>query len=51
MNSRIILVFLSLITALAWPIHGYADEFNRVQADKSTLVFAFKQMGLSLIHI
>lgn len=48
MNSRIILAFLSLITALVWPIHGYADEFNRVQADKSTLVFAFKQMGVGL---
>lgn len=48
MNRRIILAILSLITALAWPILGHAAEFNTVQTDKSTLVFAFKQMGVSL---
>lgn len=48
MNSRIIPALLSLVTALAWAGVGHAAEFNRVQADKSTLVFAFKQMGVGL---
>lgn len=39
--------FLPLLLACA-PIHAQAAEFNLVQADKSTLVFAYKQMGVPM---
>ncbi|MDP2693714.1 MAG: YceI family protein, partial [Gallionella sp.] len=39
--------FLPLLLACA-PIHTQAAEFNLVQADKSTLVFAYKQMGVPM---
>lgn len=39
--------FLPLLLACA-PIHTQAAEFNLVQADKSSLVFAYKQMGVPM---
>lgn len=39
--------FLPLLLACA-PIHAQAAEFNLVQADKSSLVFAYKQMGVPM---
>lgn len=39
--------FLPLLLACA-PIHTQAAEFNLVQTDKSSLVFAYKQMGVPM---
>ncbi|MFZ2523696.1 MAG: YceI family protein, partial [Candidatus Ferrigenium altingense] len=39
--------FLMLLLACA-PIHTQAAEFNLVQADQSTLAFAYKQMGVPM---
>ena len=40
--------FLMLALALILPSLGQASEFNSVQSDKSTLDFAFKQMGVGM---
>src|SRR3989338_10174749 len=37
-----------LLTLLGAMGGAYAAEFNQVQADKSTLTFAYKQMGVPL---
>lgn len=39
-------IIATLITTLAFPPLAQAVEFNRIQADKSTLVFVYKQMGV-----
>lgn len=41
-------LILSLSFALALPLAAHAVEFTQVQADKSTINFAFKQMGVSM---
>ncbi|MDP2760273.1 MAG: YceI family protein [Sideroxyarcus sp.] len=44
---RYFLPLAGLLLACA-PIHTQAAEFNLVQADKSSLVFAYKQMGVPM---
>ena len=48
MNNKNLLALLSLTAALGLPVPGRAAEFNAVQADKSSLVFAFKQMNVGM---
>lgn len=45
MSNRTPLILLAL-PALALPAYACAVEFNQILVDKSTLVFAFKQMGV-----
>jgi len=42
------LAALALTSALALPTIGHAVEFNAVQADKSAITFAYKQMGVGM---
>jgi len=44
---RYFLTLAGLLLASA-PIHSQAAEFNLVQTDKSTLAFAYKQMGVPM---
>lgn len=48
MKHRPIVTSLSMLVILGLPSTGLATEFNQVLADKSTLVFNFKQMGVGL---
>jgi polyisoprenoid-binding protein YceI len=48
MNNKNRIALLSLAAACGLPIAGHAAEFNAVQADKSSLVFAFKQMNVGM---
>jgi len=48
MKTKKLLTALSLTTLLALPTLGHAVEFNAVQADKSNIVFAYKQMGVGM---
>ena len=48
MNSKNRIALLSLAAVCGLPIVGHAAEFNSVQADKSSLVFGFKQMNVGM---
>lgn len=48
MNASKLIALLSLTTTLGLPMASHAVEFNAVQADKSTLVFGFKQMNVAM---
>jgi len=48
MNNKNLTAILALTTALILPVAGHAAEFNAVQAEKSTLAFAFKQMNVGM---
>lgn len=48
MNNKKLVALLSLAATLGLPIAGHAAEFNAVQTDKSSLVFAFKQMNVGM---
>ena len=48
MKNKPCFVVLSLAATLAFPVAGLAAEFNAVEADKSTLVFSYKQMNVSM---
>ncbi|GAB2181569.1 YceI family protein [Denitratisoma sp. agr-D3] len=48
MNKQRLLATLALAGALTLPALGHAVEFNAVQADKSAITFAYKQMGVGM---
>ena len=48
MNKQHLLAALALTSALTLPSLGHAVEFNAVQADKSAITFAYKQMGVGM---
>ena len=48
MKLKQVLVATTLLSSLVAPLMAHADEYKLVQADKSTLTFGFKQMGVPL---
>ena len=48
MNKQQLLAAFALTSALALPSLAHAVEFNAVQADKSAITFAYKQMGVGM---